>query len=250
VAAAVLACIVAVLGIDTAAVCLNRPGHAGVGTTNWGWPVGFYDTEQVRTFESLNHIDPWVLATHTRAVVNGALRISDRMGQRQFRSLLMYDELFAPMEVEHQVVFSLPAPGRQGVLCVALNRARRDFSDGEIDRLEMLRRPLAAVVASATVLDDTVRGPDEPPKILTAREASVLDLLSAGCSNQQIGNRLGISVRTVDKHLENIYAKTGTRGRTSAAVWWLGLSGRARHGEDHRQPDIAGGTGQAIRKPT
>jgi DNA-binding NarL/FixJ family response regulator len=47
----------------------------------------------------------------------------------------------------------------------------------------------------------------------------VLRLLAGGLSNQEIADRLVLSVRTVQRHVENIYAKTGARGRAAAAVY-------------------------------
>jgi DNA-binding CsgD family transcriptional regulator len=57
------------------------------------------------------------------------------------------------------------------------------------------------------------------PAGLSAREREVLALLAAGCSNQEIADRLVLSVRTVQRHVENIYAKTGARGRAAASVF-------------------------------
>ncbi|MGD9893032.1 MAG: LuxR C-terminal-related transcriptional regulator, partial [Dehalococcoidia bacterium] len=57
------------------------------------------------------------------------------------------------------------------------------------------------------------------PAGLTVRETEVLALVAAGCSNQEIANRLVLSIRTVQRHLENIYAKTGARGRAAASVY-------------------------------
>jgi ATP/maltotriose-dependent transcriptional regulator MalT len=54
---------------------------------------------------------------------------------------------------------------------------------------------------------------------LTAREVEVLRLLASGLSNQEIADRLVLSIRTVQRHVENIYAKTGARGRAAAAVF-------------------------------
>jgi DNA-binding NarL/FixJ family response regulator len=54
---------------------------------------------------------------------------------------------------------------------------------------------------------------------LTAREVEVLQLLASGLSNQEIADQLVLSVRTVQRHVENIYAKTGARGRAAAAVF-------------------------------
>jgi len=47
--------------------------------------------------------------------------------------------------------------------------------------------------------------------ILTEREKEVLNLISAGLSNQEIANSLFLSKRTVDKHRENILSKTQTK---------------------------------------
>jgi DNA-binding NarL/FixJ family response regulator len=54
---------------------------------------------------------------------------------------------------------------------------------------------------------------------LSTREVEVLKLLASGLSNQQIADRLVLSVRTVQRHVENIYGKTGARGRAAAAVF-------------------------------
>lgn len=53
---------------------------------------------------------------------------------------------------------------------------------------------------------------------LTAREAEVLLWLSMGKSNRDIGQILGISPRTVNKHLEQIFVKLGVENRASAAA--------------------------------
>lgn len=53
---------------------------------------------------------------------------------------------------------------------------------------------------------------------LTAREAEVLVWIARGKSNRDIGDILGLSPRTVNKHLEQIYAKLGVENRASAAI--------------------------------
>lgn len=53
---------------------------------------------------------------------------------------------------------------------------------------------------------------------LTEREAEVLFWLAQGKSNSDIGNILGLSSRTVSKHLEQVFEKMGVDNRTSAAV--------------------------------
>ena len=61
---------------------------------------------------------------------------------------------------------------------------------------------------------------EEPPKTnLTDREMGVVRLVAAGKTNQEIGLALGISDKTVEKHLEAVFAKLGVASRVEAAVW-------------------------------
>ncbi|HEY4282952.1 MAG TPA: helix-turn-helix transcriptional regulator, partial [Chthoniobacterales bacterium] len=53
---------------------------------------------------------------------------------------------------------------------------------------------------------------------LTTREGEVLSWLSKGKTNRDIAQILGLSSRTIDKHLEQIYAKLGVENRTAAAA--------------------------------
>ena len=67
---------------------------------------------------------------------------------------------------------------------------------------------------------------EEPPRIarpasapLTARESQVLRLLASGQTGKEIASELGISVATTQRHIANIYAKIGARGRVDAAAY-------------------------------
>ena len=53
---------------------------------------------------------------------------------------------------------------------------------------------------------------------LTAREAEVLLWVSRGKTNRDIGDILGLSPRTVNKHLEQVFAKIGVENRATAAI--------------------------------
>ena len=59
---------------------------------------------------------------------------------------------------------------------------------------------------------------------LTCREAEVMQILARGKSNQEIAAQMTVSVRTVQKHLENVYEKLGARSRTQAVLtaWSIG----------------------------
>lgn len=56
------------------------------------------------------------------------------------------------------------------------------------------------------------------PEPLTTREVEVLKLIEAGRSNQEIAEKLVISIPTVKRHISNIYAKLGVKSRTQAVA--------------------------------
>jgi DNA-binding CsgD family transcriptional regulator len=63
-----------------------------------------------------------------------------------------------------------------------------------------------------------VAGPDPH---LTAREREVAVLVAAGSTNAEIADRLRISRRTVEKHVDNIRHKLGAISRAKLISWTL-----------------------------
>jgi pimeloyl-ACP methyl ester carboxylesterase/DNA-binding CsgD family transcriptional regulator len=53
---------------------------------------------------------------------------------------------------------------------------------------------------------------------LSTRELEVLELVAAGLTNEAIAERLYVSVRTVERHLSNLYAKLGVSGKAARAA--------------------------------
>ncbi|HSD64050.1 MAG TPA: LuxR family transcriptional regulator, partial [Ignavibacteriaceae bacterium] len=51
----------------------------------------------------------------------------------------------------------------------------------------------------------------------TGRELEVLRLISGGSNNEEIAEKLFLSVRTVEKHITNIYGKLGISGKSARA---------------------------------
>jgi DNA-binding NarL/FixJ family response regulator len=59
------------------------------------------------------------------------------------------------------------------------------------------------------------------PAAISDRELQVLALLAAGRTNTEIATRLCLSIRTVERHVQNIYNKLGVHNRVEAASWAL-----------------------------
>ena len=59
------------------------------------------------------------------------------------------------------------------------------------------------------------------PDGLSEREVEVLHLIATGGSSREIGEQLVLSVRTVERHIANIYLKTDTHGRAQVTAYAL-----------------------------
>ena len=133
-------------------------------------------------------------------------RISDSVPPSDFRRSALYNEYYRRVRIDHAM--ALPIYVGNGLLAsFVLNRMRRDFSDRERALLDVLRPHLARAFMRVRHLEG-----------LTEREAQVLRWAAAGKSDAQIAAILRISVRTVHKHLQNVYGKLGVESRTAAAM--------------------------------
>lgn len=102
------------------------------------------------------------------------------------------------------------------------------FPDNEQLRLQYMGKVGANEFLLRLAKDSSAAMPSEFSKELglTSREGEVLGWLSKGKSNRDIAQILGLSPRTVDKHLEQIYAKLGVENRTAAAAIAVNASHR------------------------
>ena len=66
---------------------------------------------------------------------------------------------------------------------------------------------------------DAPRKRPHTPGGLSRREADVLHLAARGLTTREIADRLVISPKTADRHIQNIYAKIGVSTRAAAALW-------------------------------
>ena len=182
------------------------------------------------------HENP-LLQYYLRTLDGRAMRFSDVCTAAQLHGLALYREVYEPMGVEHQMSFTLPA-GPRRVLAVALSRRDCDYSDDERELADRVRPFLIQAYLNAIAYQSARVGlqaarPTTPllesllAVGLTQREAQSLRLVALGRSNHHVAEALGISHRTVGKHLERGFRKLGVSDRSSAAarVWELAGAG-------------------------
>jgi DNA-binding CsgD family transcriptional regulator len=103
--------------------------------------------------------------------------------------------------------------------------ARYDAALAQLELVSVLRvlgrdgpAAKAAARAGKTLEELGARAPEAPAGGLSAREAEVLRLVARGLSNAEIARELVLSVRTVERHVANVYLKIGASGRTARAI--------------------------------
>jgi|SRR6185437_11175203 len=106
------------------------------------------------------------------------------------------------------------------ICAVALMRRQSDFADRDVERACQLHPVLSAVYGLRRKFADTP--PDSCDTStgipITPRELAVLDLMADGLIAAAIARRLGISPRTVSRHIDSVYRKLGVHDRTSAVL--------------------------------
>ena len=97
--------------------------------------------------------------------------------------------------------------------------ARAHLDQANLELREMAMRPALEraerLMAHAT-LNKATRASNERPASLTEREVEVLRMVAAGRTNRQISDELVLSIRTVERHIANIYVKIAAHNKVEA----------------------------------
>jgi DNA-binding CsgD family transcriptional regulator/tetratricopeptide (TPR) repeat protein len=115
----------------------------------------------------------------------------------------------------------LEAPYEAARVRVLIARACRALGDDESAGLEIAAARSVFERLGARPALVRLAAPEAPASRspLTARELRVLRLVSTGRTNKQIAGELGLSERTVDRHVTNILTKLEVRSRTAATAY-------------------------------
>lgn len=192
--------------------------HGDVWTASPGLRPDQHALEQM--FETI--ADNPMVQSYVRSARTGDLaprRMSDLVSDRAFRRTRSYSSVFRPHSGQHQLtVLSVRYAGQRGRVW-GFNRASSDFTDAEVERLEMVQPFLAIIdqlierpIVAQTQSDAADRWG------LTRREAEVVGLLARGLTADAIASSCQISDRTVRQHLQNAYLKLGCHDKVTAVL--------------------------------
>lgn len=112
-------------------------------------------------------------------------------------------------------VFALLRAGADGYI---LKSADAEDLVQAVQQVASGHSALSPEIAHKVVQQLASGGPAEQAEVLTPREVQVLQLAARGLTNKAIGQQLGISPRTVQGHLANVYGKLGVASRTEAVT--------------------------------
>ena len=94
-------------------------------------------------------------------------------------------------------------------------------AEAEAEAAERTFARLGATESAARAAALIHAGPPVAPRDpagLSRREREVLGLVASGASNEEISTVLFLSIRTVERHVSNIYAKLGVSGKTARVI--------------------------------
>lgn len=204
--------------LTTLSICDLDTGHRSVVSDL----PGAISRREIEVFDRHFHAHPLVRA-HGRNGAAVTRRVSDLVARGAWRASALFNDYYRPIRIEHAM--AVPIHVKANVLVsFVFNRSGRDFSDRERDRVESIRRHLENLYRLSREIEGPRAAWGVPSSQLTTREHEVLRWLACGKTDKDIGGILGISPRTVHKHLQRIYEKLGVETRTAAVVRAMRLS--------------------------
>lgn len=164
-------------------------------------------------------------------------RLSDVVSDREFYESRLYREGFREMRINRQLSLRSAQLGPGILHSWVMNRWNHDFSDKEMDLAREVQPVLCLLDTAYSHPHTSMTNPWPVDAFgLTDREAEILALVAQGLKSTAVGHLLGISPRTVAKHLEHSYVKLGCNNRVDAVRLFTSTCSRAPGPSDFRAP--------------
>lgn len=155
-----------------------------------------------------------------------AFTFYDRRRDPRWKRSVLYHEYYVPAGARDQLFVLLCQRGTVR-FSLAFNRSKTGFTESERALLELISPHVACAWQNAVAMSELrSRAALTPSHLsssteladhsLTDREREVFHWLAEGKRNAEIAMILGISPRTVGKHLEHLFEKLGVETRTAA----------------------------------
>lgn len=148
------------------------------------------------------------------AYCSGAVALAEDDAEGALRASQSALEIWRDLEAPYE-------DARTRVLVALASRMRGDDDTAHLE-LESARRAfqrLGAATDVARVNDLMRQSPVKGPRQLTGRELEVLALVATGKTNRAIADALGLSEKTVARHMSNMFTKLGLSSRAAMTAY-------------------------------
>lgn len=192
------------------------------------WPVGGFGLHQFEGYAE--HLMQHPLVASLDRARPGGLRLSEVVSVSSWQRSGAYREVFGGLGIVDQVACVIGS--RRGEVQAVSVLRDGPFGVREQTLLGLLQRHLGRAGSRAVRGGLQIQGLQTAPRAqwthvggetrpvavagLTARELQVLDIVAGGCTSSATARRLGISRRTVEKHVQNIHTKLGVSSSIEA----------------------------------
>lgn len=208
-----------------AVVELRRAGRDAVTQGIAVMLLGLTHPEQTQRFRELHELEP--VPDHARVLARAAvIDVSDQLDSVRAPTLVLERRSSARGAAASLVLARNISNAR---LSLVDAESAAPFVDTPLDVLGLIEDFFDTPTRATRTLDDAVAGSVNGPGtsggqqaagrgLLTPREIDVLRLVARGRSNQEIADELTLSVRTVERHLSNLYSRLGIHSRSQATA--------------------------------
>ncbi|MEH7483838.1 helix-turn-helix transcriptional regulator [Neobacillus drentensis] len=155
--------------------------------------------------------------------VTTVVRITDLFSDKERENQIIYQECYVPYQLKYSVYASLAHKGMPlGLLSLYRKKEQGDFSNENLIVLKALVRHLSLRFYNEKEQCSPIKEAPKPDSGiiayvseygLTRRELEVFLAITPNLTNEELAEKLHISIYTLKRHLQSLYQKTGVKKR-------------------------------------